>query len=42
MACATKAFSYQDVKTILETLPTAVTPEPLLPHENIRGNSYYQ
>lgn len=42
MACATKAFSYQAVKAILETIPTAVTPEPLLPHENIRGNSYYQ
>lgn len=42
MACATKAFSYQDVKAILETLPDAVATETLLPHENIRGNSYYQ
>ena len=36
-------LSYRDVKSELERLVAANTPEPPLPaHENVRGNNYYQ
>jgi hypothetical protein len=39
-----KTLNYQGVKAVLELLPPAPQPEnpTLPPHENIRGNSYYQ
>jgi len=38
-----RLFSYRDVKSELERLANAHSPEPPLPvHENVRGNEYYQ
>ena len=43
-ACETKTFNYRGVKAALELLQPVSTPPTasLPPHENIRGNSYYQ
>ena len=36
-------LSYRDLKSELERLMAAPSPEPPLPaHENVRGNNYYQ
>jgi len=38
-----RLFSYRDVKSELERLEKADSPEPPLPaHKNVRGNEYYQ
>lgn len=38
-----RLFSYGDVKSELERLASAHSPEPPMPaHENVRGNEYYQ
>jgi hypothetical protein len=44
MAWQDKELNYQAVKAVLELLPPASPSEnsALSPHENIRGNSYYQ
>ena len=41
VAHQTKTLNYQGVKAFLETLP-ATENKPVVVHENIRGNSYYQ
>jgi transposase len=48
-ACETKTFNYRGVKAALELLQPVSSPQTastqtasLPPHENIRGNSYYQ
>lgn len=41
LAQQAKTLNYQGVKAFLETLPVTEN-KPVLVHENIRGNSYYQ
>jgi transposase len=44
MAWEAQTLNYRGLKAMLEALPPLPTPEPLPlpPHENIRGNTYYQ